>query len=66
MGRSSNKRGPDFRVLRPDLESSRTACDKPVQHDEWDRDEEVEIPAEVEDESNDQPKVAWADPELSR
>ena len=66
MGRSSNKRGPDFRVLRPDLESSRTACDKPVsQFDlaDWEVDDEILVP---EDSPEVKALISWRDPELER
>lgn len=45
MARSHRKSGPDFRILRPDLEVDRKACRKPVRDSE---DEDISVDAEVE------------------
>jgi hypothetical protein len=49
MGRSYRKLGPDFRVLRPDLEGDRKACRKPVKVTKEEEGIEEEVAVELED-----------------
>lgn len=63
MGRSNNKRGPDFRVLRPDLENARKACDKPVRTWELENGTSIDFYPD-EDSVESSPREVWIDPEL--
>ncbi len=64
MGRSRGAYGPDFKVLRPDLEAGRKACDEPVPYAEWADEAPLhEIPPDSGDEFELEIFV-WVDPEL--
>ncbi len=65
MGKSSNKRGPDFRVLRPDLEASRTACDKPIMQWDLDNDVSIEFCPSDDEQAESSSGAVWIDPELA-